>query len=119
MNGQVRTDAAQQLPPALRRRYRVYFKPLSKPEVVRLRDVRAKDVGKLVTVKARSETSLCDIERQQTVPVCYPKTQSFTKRLTQCAHFEALLRPWPELAPLPHFSSCRRVLSLASTTSSR
>lgn len=55
LSGQVRTDAAQKLPPALKRRYRVYFKPLSKPEVMRLRDVRAKDVGKLVTVKARGE----------------------------------------------------------------
>lgn len=49
-----RADSAQQLPPALRRRYRVYFKPLVKAEVAKLRDVRAADIGKIVTVKVRA-----------------------------------------------------------------
>ena len=49
--GPVRPEAAQLLPAALRRRYRVYFKPETKRDVMRLREVRADAIGKLVTVK--------------------------------------------------------------------
>jgi hypothetical protein len=46
-------NGMQQLPPALRRRYRVYFKPAAKADVQKLREVRAAEIGKVVTVKAR------------------------------------------------------------------
>jgi hypothetical protein len=51
-----RANAVQQLPPALRRRYRVYFKPAAKADVQRLREVRAGEIGKMVTVKACTRT---------------------------------------------------------------
>ncbi len=47
-------NGMQQLPPALRRRYRVYFKPAAKADVQKLREVRAAEIGKVVTVKARN-----------------------------------------------------------------
>ena len=49
----VRSDPAQSLPPMLKRRYRVYFTPETKREVLKLREVRAAQIGKIVTVKAR------------------------------------------------------------------
>jgi DNA replicative helicase MCM subunit Mcm2 (Cdc46/Mcm family) len=52
--GPHRANAAQQLPPALRRRYRVCFKPSLKADVKKLREVRAGEIGKVVTVKARA-----------------------------------------------------------------
>ena len=52
--GPARANAAQQLPPALRRRYRVCFKPSLKSDVRKLREVRAGEIGKVVTVKARA-----------------------------------------------------------------
>ena len=52
--GPHRANAAQQLPPALRRRYRVCFKPSLKADVRKLREVRAGEIGKVVTVKARA-----------------------------------------------------------------
>ena len=50
--GPHRANVAQQLPPSLRRRYRVCFKPSLKADVKKLREVRAGEIGKVVTVKA-------------------------------------------------------------------
>ena len=50
--GQPGRAEAAQLPPSLRRRYRVYFKPETKRDVLKLREVRADQIGKFVTVKA-------------------------------------------------------------------